>query len=167
MADLWNDLKIKIREILITISKLSKYHQISIINFSDAAITECKYKDPNTFDVKTLTFLNGGTSFEKAFAKAYELLNDQQPFLFLPLKKFKKQILFFMSDGRDEIPIKQINRLKLINFEFYAITFLADDPVMKNICTELGGKMQFAENPEKYKKLCIEILENSSIVPKK
>jgi len=38
---------------------------------------------------------------------------------------------------------------------------------MKKICDELGGEMHFAENPEKYKRICFEILENPEYELKK
>ena len=174
MQNLWVELKIKMKEILLKISEISKYHEISIINFSSSAIIECKYKDPNTFDVNNLTFQNGGTSFEKAFSQAHGLLTnifpkfDLQSWKGMAMKnKFKKQILIFMSDGKGKFPQKEIHLLKEIKFDFYSISFKNDNKIMSQICKELGGKMHFAENPEVYKKICIEILENPEILAKK
>ena len=165
MKDLWKNLKHQMKEILIKISQLSKYHEISIINFSNSAIIECRNKDPNTFNVNELTFQNGGTSFEFAFLKAFQLLKNQ--IIPQPNKNYKKEIVIFMSDGEDEFPKNEISLLKTCNFEFYSISLIENSQIMEQICKELGGKMHFAENLETYKKICFEILENRDIENKK
>ena len=161
MIHLWPELINKMKEILIRISQISKYHEISIINFSSTAIIECRNKDPNTYNMHELTFNGSGTSFKNAFSKAFELLTEQM------IKRKKKQILIFMSDGKDEYPEKEISLLQHVEFEFYCISLVEKNNIMKKISDKLKGNMQFAENPEKYKKICFEILENPDIIYKK
>jgi len=112
MKNFWDELKNKLKEILAKISQISKYHEISIINFSSSAIVECKNKDPNTFNLNELTFYGRGTCFKKAFSKAFILLKDEvvAPSMILQNKQnYKEKVLIFMSDGQDKF---------VKNFEF-------------------------------------------------
>ena len=77
----------------------------------------------------------------------------------VPQKKYDKQVLIFMSDGADAYPSNEIHELKKLKFEFFSISFQNHNETMEKMCQELGGKMNFAENVEMYRKICFEILD--------
>lgn len=156
----WTELLQSLKQTLGQIHNMNKDNRVTILNFSTSVKVEYVDTPPNSINVDALTFQNGGTTFEAAFASGFEEIQ----------RITKNDItLIFMTDGEDSYPRNSVNNIKgylgssrfkdlNIKFDFNAIGFKCNSSILNDLAQDLGGTTRFADSGAQLTKAFMEIL---------